>query len=282
MAKEIQQEENTVVDKKAEKRAAKMRKKEEKRKSKKGDLINGEYEEENEGGGSTIIVAVVTLIIVIVWIGILARMIKLDVGGFGSTVLHPVLKDVPVINKVLPKVQNKDVIDVQYPYATLDEAINRIKELEIELSEAIKEERVDNDTIAQLQAEISRLQQFEQQQAAFQQEKSDFYKEVVFSEKAPDINEYVEYYESIDAANAAELYKQVIQQTEQNTKIREYAQTYAFMKPKEAAAIMEEMTGDLKLVAEILEAMDAEARGDILGAMDSVIAAKVTKLMKPE
>lgn len=279
MAKEMEQAENTEIDKKTAKRMAKMKKKEEKRKAKKGEYDDNE----SESGGSGVIIAIVTLIIVIIWIGILALMVKLDVGGFGSTVLHPVLKDVPVINKILPEVRDsQNVVDVQYPYATLDEAINRIKELEVELSEVIKEERADNDTIAQLQAEISRLQQFEQQQAEFQQEKSDFYKEVVFSEKAPDINEYVEYYESIDAANAAELYKQVIQQTEQDTKIREYAQTYAFMKPKEAAGIMEEMTEDLKLVAEILEAMDAEARGDILGAMDSVIAAKVTKLMKPE
>ena len=33
---------------------------------------------------------------------------KMDVGGFGSNVLTPILKDVPVINKILPsKVQQK-------------------------------------------------------------------------------------------------------------------------------------------------------------------------------
>ncbi len=44
----------------------------------------------------------VIVITVIVWIGILCLLVKLDIGGFGSNVLAPVLKDVPVLNKILP------------------------------------------------------------------------------------------------------------------------------------------------------------------------------------
>ncbi len=53
------------------------------------------------------------------------------------------------------------------------------------------------------------------------------------------------------------------------------------MKPKEAAAIFDSMTDNLSLVAKILNAMDAQSRGNILGKMDSATAAKVTKIMNP-
>lgn len=274
--------ENAGFDKKAAKRAEKMRKKEEKKKKKAAEAQNVE-EEEEEDGGSRGAIFFVTLIIILIWLGILALLIKLDVGGFGSTILRPILKDVPYVNRILPESQNEEtpVVDVQYPYATLEEAVNRIKELEVELSEALSNKEGSADTIAQLQAEIDRLKEFEAEQAAFQELESKFYEEVVFSDQAPDIEEYKSFYESIDPANAAELYKQVVQQVAKDEKVAEYAQTYANMKPKAAAAIMEEMKDDLALVAEILNYMDVEARGDILGAMDPAIAASLTKLMKP-
>ena len=54
------------------------------------------------------------------------------------------------------------------------------------------------------------------------------------------------------------------------------------MKAKDAAKIFEEMTDNLNLVARILGSMSAKQRGDILGAMDAEIAAKLTKIMDPE
>jgi flagellar motility protein MotE (MotC chaperone) len=54
------------------------------------------------------------------------------------------------------------------------------------------------------------------------------------------------------------------------------------MKPKQAAAIFEDMTDNLDLAARILSVMDAADRGKILGAMDPVVAAQLTKIMDPE
>ena len=89
------------------------------------------------------------------------------------------------------------------------------------------------------------------------------------------------FYEQVDPANAEILYKQVCEQLEQDDEIKDYAQTYSKMKPKEAAAIFDSMTDNLSLVAKILNAMDAQSRGNILGKMDSATAAKVTKIMNP-
>lgn len=278
MADPILEEESGALDKKAQKKAEKARKKEEKRLKKQ----NQEEAPEEEEGGSKLAVLLATIVFIIIWIAILALVIKMDIGGFGSTVLQPILKDVPYINKILPEsAKEEPAVDAQYPYTTLDEAIERIKELEVELSNAQSKSKGSSDNVAQLQAEIDRLKEFENQQAAFEQQRNEFYKEVVFNENAPDISEYKAYYESIDPANAEVLYKQVVQQQQADEKIQEYVNTYASMKPKQAAALMEQMTDDLKLVAKILQNMETDARAKILDAMDSQIAARITKIMEP-
>lgn len=275
----LDQEETEVLDKKAQKKAERARKKEEKKNRKQ---MEGETPEEEEEGGSKAAVIIATIIFIAIWLAILALVIKMDIGGFGSTVLQPILKDVPYINKILPEtVQEEEPVDAQYPYTTLSEAIDRIKELEVELSNAQNQTQGNSDYVAQLEAEVERLKGFESEQSAFEEQKTQFYKEVVFNENAPDISEYRAYYESIDPANAEVLYKQVIQQEEADSKIQDYVNTYASMKPKQAAALMEAMKDDLKLVAKILNNMDTDARAKILDAMDSEVAARLTKIMEP-
>ena len=275
----LEQGETEVLDKKAQKKAERARKKEEKKNRKQ---MEEQMPEEEEEGGSKVAVIVATVIFIAIWLAILALVIKMDIGGFGSTVLQPILKDVPYVNSILPAtVQEEEPVDAQYPYTTLSEAIERIKELEVELSNAQTQTQGNSDYVAQLEAEVERLKGFESEQSAFEQQKTEFYKEVVFNENAPDISEYKAYYESIDPANAEVLYKQVIQQEEADGKIQDYVNTYASMKPKQAAALMEAMKDDLKLVAKILNNMETDARAKILDAMDSEVAARLTKIMEP-
>lgn len=276
-------EEGGALDKKAQKKAERARKKEEKkqRKEEKKQMQEEESQEEEESGGSKLAVILATIVFIAIWLAILALIIKMDIGGFGSTVLHPILKDVPVINKILPETEKEPVVDAQYPYTTLDEAIARIKELEVELSDTQSQSKGNSDYVSQLEAEVARLREFENEQSAFEEEKTKFYKEVVFNENAPDISEYKAYYESIDPANAEVLYKQVVQQQEADAEIEEYAKTYSEMKPKQAAAIMEAMQDNLKLVVKILENMKTDARSDILAAMNAEVAARITKMMEP-
>ena len=278
MAEQKQQEElqkeNEVLDKKQLKAAKKLEKK--KRKQKNPDDLDGD--EETVGG--KILVFFVTIIIILIW---LAMLIKLDVGGFGSGVLAPVIKDVPYLNKILPDSVTEEISteDSQYAYTNLDDAINRIKELEIELADAQNSANSDADYIAQLEEKAKELDTYKQNEADFEKEKEKWYEDVVFSEDAPDISNYKEYYESIDAANAEVLYKQVVEQTLTDEQMDDYVKTYSSMKPKEAAAIFDTMTDNLQLVADILSNMDTQSRGDILGKMNSDTAAKVTEIMEP-
>ena len=274
-----EENEEVVVDKKAEK----QRKKEEKKLAKQKQAEADDFEMEEETAGGKVAVFFVTLIIIIVWLAILVLLIKWDVGGFGSQVLAPVLKNVPYVNKILPDSALEEISteDSAYAFDSMDEAVAKIKELEIALAEAQSGNTESAEYITQLEAQAQELQKYKEDEAAFEQEKQSFYEDVVFSDVAPDIEEYKKYYESIDPANAEVLYKQVVEQTAADEKIDEYVKTYSSMKPKEAAAIFDTMTNNLKLVAEILENMDAQSRADILGKMDSNTAAKVTEIMKP-
>lgn len=244
---------------------------------------NKELDEEKEGGKG--VLALVTVLIIIIWLGIIAILIKTDVGGFGSTVLYPILKDVPYINKILPNQESTqgayETADTQYQYSSLDDAVNRIKELELQLDEAQNKKKKDKQTIKDLKKQIKDLSSYKKDQAAFEKEKEKFYEEVVFSDEAPDINEYKTYYESIDPENAEVLYKQVVEQITYDDEVQDYAKTYSQMKPKEAAAIFDTMTDNLGLVSDILMCMGAQARADILGKMNAETAAKLTEIMEP-
>jgi len=238
-------------------------------------------DDEETGGFS---VALVTIFIVIIWLAILALLIKLDVGGFGSEVLSPVLKDVPVINKILPgdAVIETTQEEAYNGYTSLREAVDTIKELELELERAQSQTQMDSTQIAEMKAEIERLKTFEEKQVEFERIKNEFYEEVIYAENAPGPEEYRKFYESIDPTTAEYLYKQVVGQLEEDAALEEYVQAYSDMKPAAAAAIFEEMTNNLNLVAKILGEMEPEARGQILAAMDPAVAARITRLMDPD
>lgn len=275
------EEKEEVIDKKASKKAEKERKKAEKKRAK-AERQELDLEEETSTGGK-IAVFFVTLIIILIWLAIIVLLIKWDVGGFGSTVLGPVLKDVPYVNRILPDevLEEASTEDDAYAYASMEDAINQIKQLEIQLAEAQNRSSANAEYIAGLEAQAAELAIYKQDEAEFEAEKQKFYREVVFSDSAPDIEEYKSYYESIDPANAEVIYRQVLEQLAEDEEIEDYVKTYSSMKPKEAAAIFNTMTDNLKLVAEILEGMDAQSRADILGKMNAETAAKVTAIMEP-
>lgn len=281
------------IDKKAEKKRLKdernkikndrkAQKKEAKQRAKEIAEQEAKLAEDEEAGGVSVFL--VTVVIVVIWVAILCLLIKLDVGGFGSGVLAPVLKDVPVINKILPADATVTTDDGESygGYTSLREAVDYIKELELQLEEAQAASTVDSEELAELRAEIERLQTFEDAQVEFERIKTEFYEEVVYAEKSPGVEEYQKYYQSIDPTTAEYLYKQVVQQQEVDKEIQDYAQAYAEMKPKEAASIFEAMTDDLDLAAKILYQMSAEDRGKILGVMDAEIAARLTRIMDPD
>ena len=221
----------------------------------------------------------------LLWLAVVVIVIKLDVGGFGSSVMTPILKDVPVINKILPKTTSSltDDPDSYGGYTSLEDAVNQIYNLEMQLETLQTSNTAKDEKITELTAEVSRLSEFEKMQVEFQRIRNEFYEEVIYAENGPGAEEYRKYYEEMDPTTAEYLYKQVVAQLEADEEIQAYAKAYAEMKPKQAAGIFEAMDDaeGLKLAAKILNAMTSEERGKILGVMNSEVAAKITKIMEP-
>ncbi|MBQ0042256.1 MAG: hypothetical protein KBS85_02880 [Lachnospiraceae bacterium] len=238
-------------------------------------------DEESSGGFPAVII---TIVIVVIWLAILCLLIKLDVGGFGSGVLKPMLKDVPVLNLILPDDHVTETTDEEEfgGYTSLRDAVEQIRLLELQLEQAQTLNATDSDTLEEMRKEIIRLQTFEDSQLEFEKIKNEFYEEVIYAENGPGVDEYVKYFEAMDPVLAQALYQQVVKEKAADKQMQDYALAYSSMKPKEAAAIFEQMGDDIELVARILDTMTAEDRGGIMGVMNEEFAAKLTKIMDPE
>lgn len=235
---------------------------------------------EKDGMGSKLLTVLIIILILFIWLAILALLIKFDVGGLGSRTLRPILKDIPVINRILPEVpEEQQAYENAYPYKTLGEAIERIKELENE-ADKLREE---NDDYASrqlaLQRENDNLRHYEEEWEEFRRLKEQFDREVVFNEKAPSTEEYIKWYESIYPETAAAIYEELMAKKRYDIAIQDKADYLSKMKADEAAAILEEMTSDLDLVCDLLGCLKQKLVSDILSAMDPLYSARIINHM---
>ncbi len=237
---------------------------------------------EVEKTGSKFVSFLIAVVIILIWLAFFGLLIKFDIGGFGSTVMRPIFEDVPIINKILPEAENDE--KEEYPYKSLAEAINYIKELELELQNANEVADNKDEIIADLESEIERLKSFENSQLEFETIREQYYNEVVFGKTALDYDYYKQYYESIEPEYAEVLYKQVLERYMYDQKVQDLATAYSEMKPKKAAAALYEMTGNLETVVAILQCMETEERAEVLEALsdiDAVFCGKITVMLAP-
>lgn len=232
----------------------------------------------DESTGSKVVTALIVLVIVVIWLAIFGVLIKLDVGNFGSEVLYPVLKDVPVINWILPEPQEGQKEETN-EYDNLAEANVRIRELESKLATNDNANSANSSEIKELQAENARLKKIEESQKAFSERVKEFDKNVVYNDKAPDTDEYKKYYEQISPDNAEEIYREVCKDYEYSQEVKNQADMYGKMEPANAAAVLSEMTNDLNLVAQIMESMQTSKRAAIMNNMTPTVAAQITTKM---
>ena len=261
MAREKTPEENAadnerkqlVEEKKNLKKEQQAQRKEAKRRAREIAKQEDELEDGNEG--NSLLTFGATILIVALWLAVICVIIKLDIGGFGSSVVTPILKDVPVLNRILPgnSVTETTNSGAYGGYTSLQDAVDQIKSLELQLEQIQNASSAKDEELDQLKAEVLRLKEFENQQVEFQRIQKEFYDEVVYSDKGPGAEEYKKYYESMDPATAEYIYKQVVTQLQESQEVQDYAAAYSAMKPKQAAAIFEQMTNNLDLAAPLLE-----------------------------
>ena len=238
----------------------------------------GHGENSDKKGG--LLTVFIVLLIVVIWVAIFALLINLDVGGIGTT-LRPALKDIPVVNKILPSVSDEELAwENDLAYKDIVEANQHIKELEILVDKLTIESEDKDDEIAALTAQVNRLKELEREMADFEDLKYAFEKEIVFGENAPSVEEYIKWYETISPENAERIYEMAIQKEAYNATIQEKASYYEKMKASSAAEVFENMTADLEYVCKLLYCMKIQSVSDILSSMDPLYAAKITRKMK--
>ena len=151
------------------KQEQKNQRKEARKKAKELENQERELDEQIDGNGASVVI--VTLFIILIWLGILILLVKMDVGGFGSNVLTPIFKDVPVINKILPSESTTETSkdkEAYGGYSSLKEAVEQIKTLEKQLDQAQSTNATYAEQIDTLKAEVQRLKTFEDNQVEFQ------------------------------------------------------------------------------------------------------------------
>ena len=239
-----------------------------------------ENKEKEAGTGGIGIIMII--LIITTWLSVMALLIKCDVGGFGSEVLRPVFKDVPVIKEILPEASDEEVIkESGYPYTNLQEALDRISVLEASVGSKEAEIVSLTDQVTELKAEVARLSVYESEQEEFKVKKTEFFEEIVYGENAPDTDIYVEWYNELDPEYAEQVYREIVAANTSDQQIIDLAKVYESMDPKDAAKILETMKTDLDTVALIMNNMSTESQGEILAEMDPEYAAVVTKKLLP-
>lgn len=266
---------------KAFKKEQKDQRKEAKKRAKELEQQEREIDEQIDGTNASVVV--VTLFIIIIWLGILCLLVKMDVGGFGSNVLTPILQDVPVINKILPSSSDTETTKEKAygGYNSIKDAVDEIAVLEQQMEQLQNTNSSYAEQIEVLKAEVQRLQTFEDNQVEFQRIKEQFYEEVVYAENGPGAEAYRNYYEEMDPTTAEALYKQVVQEETINAKTKDYVATFSNMDAAAAAKILSAMTDNLNLAADILENLSASTRASIMAEMDPSMAARLAKIMNP-
>ena len=266
---------------KAFKQEQKNQRKEAKKRAKELEQQEREIDEQIDGTNASVVV--VTLFIIVIWLGILCLLVKMDVGGFGSNVLTPILKDIPVVNLILPSASDMETTrDKAYGgYNSIRDAVDEIAVLEQQIEQLQSTNSSYAEQIEVLKAEVQRLQTFEDNQVEFQRIKEQFYEEVVYAENGPGEEAYRKYFEEMDPTTAEALYKQVVQEITINNKTKDYVATFSNMDAAAAAKILSAMTDNLNLAADILENLSATTRASIMAEMDPSMAARLAKIMNP-
>ncbi len=239
---------------------------------------------ENESAGSKVLTFIIILLIVFIWLAILALLIKFDVGGIGSNTFRPLLKDVPVLNRILPDVSDEQLAyENQYPYKSLSEAIEALKELELKTDKLIEENDDYAARQAEMQTEMNSLQHYADEYEEFLKQREAFDREIVYNDKAPDTDEYLKWYATIYPENAAKIYEELKELEKVDDVYKEIAAYFNKIKPVDAAAILMEYTSDVDFAVNILKCLKTATVSKILTEVekkDSLFAARIVNRMK--
>lgn len=213
-------------------------------------------EELDELKGNTVkgkaVCMLVFLLLTGLLLGLSVGIVKLDVGGVASTLLSPLIGDVPIARSILPgEMQRKSPSELaaeQAAFQTRAEAEQTAAQAAAEAEQAAAQAAAEAEQAAAQAAA-------EAEQAAVQAQ--------------------------AEAEALAEAATQAQAEAEAAKALQDYVDTYSAMKPQDAAKLFEGMMPDQEdVVISILEKLTPEARAAILSNMSITNAADLTEKMQ--
>lgn len=231
-----------------------------------------------KGGVVKVIVGIIVVILIVVIV--FGAVVKFDVAGLGTNVFAPILKNIPIVNMILPEIEAvEEGEEVEYNFETVEEAVEILKLTEKMLKEKDEEAEKVSEELTQLTAEVERLKIFESNQVQFGLDKVAFDEQIVESSEAIIYNEW---FEKMNPENAAEIYAETIKEVAYGKELEGMINIYQDMKPAQAASVLEGMSVTrLDQVATIIKGVSASQAGKILGLMEPDVAAKITSYIYP-
>lgn len=233
-------------------------------------------------GGFLKIIIIFFVVLLLLVAGFIA-LLKFDVAKLGTEVIGPSIKDIPGATLILPEMPEEEVLEEGEEvigYETIEQAVEILKVTENLLKEKEEEAEKLIEQIDQLEAENTRLKIFEANFTDFEADKEAFDSYIVAE---TDSSTFATWYETMYPDNAASIYAEVVKDQAISDELNDLVQTYGEMKPAQAAAILSEMSGTrLEMVATIIKHLENDASADILGAMDTALASRVTAYLYPE
>ncbi len=236
---------------------------------------------------SILTVLLVFAIIAAVFGGVFYFIVHNNYGGIADR-YYLTIKDIPVLKYALPvkkdplDPKNMTAEDIKKKYIEFrDKNTDLNKQLADVRAELEKYKTSEADAQQKASDSEQKLKDMDAREAALKDKESqltEMKKQIDDSVAKGDKAAFKAYYESLDPANAKELYSKVVQDMQTDANVKKFAQIYAAMDEAAAAQIFEQLGAtQLDMTAETLQAMNKDNSAKILGSMTPQFAAQVTQ-----
>ena len=212
----------------------------------------------------------VPLFVILALVIALIALVFLDVFGLRTNAIDPLLRSIPIVSNLLPPL-------VEENGENLEEATpERLRTIIDEMQREIDELTTHNEHLEALRAiniaRIEILEEFEQQQLAFQAERAAFDRMIAESDPAA----FAAFFESISPENMEILGPEAQLSAQRARDFRQFMAMVQSMDESDAADILEELVRtDMDLVVLVMTNVAPEFRGGILSAMSTQTATMV-------
>lgn len=233
---------------------------------------------------SILVIFLALLVVAVVSFGVFYFFTKNNINGFADTV-RPWIKNNPVLKLALPKehvpydpddpknLTQKELLKKYEEYRARVKSLNESLEeanQQIEIMEEEKQSAIDAE--AKLKENQAVLESIKQEREALEADRKAFSEMIANSDK----DGFRQYFEKVDKATAAAIYKEIIEKTVIDDEMVKLARSFAEMEPSRAAGVLTELfNSDSEAALDIFEGMKADVMASILENMDASVAAEI-------